>query len=1140
MLDYYNDYGISSYLPRRFEPQPGQPRPKVAPLAPEEESSVLGNIAGAGLGGLAYVGSVLEKALGKRAIMGGLTGNARELLSVIPFSDTLGITDPEERVGGRELLRHFGAAGDEDNWGNFAAGLGLDVAMDPATYLTFGAGALTKGGQIARRAGVLPKTAAERVGGSLNQILSHGPPTAALSDALAASGKTLAEVGAQPLGYSVGFHVPFVGNVGGLGESGLQAARMAGQGVGMLDKGLSSVPLLGGQYAGMRDLAGKGLDAAGRYGRALFHQPVMGATSHLGQETALEASEMVPRIMAQYRRKAAEYGERLAADGLDPTGDVLRAVGEGTHQGTVHPTLQAVAGSMRQDLADVLARLQNLGINVQELADLEADFLPRYATPLTKPTKGGLGAPRQPLVAADPRLAGRLEHLKNVPGGTEALNRLAADPDVYNAATDLVADELVRSKYLGMGSSSDVNSLQQRLFALQKMPDDVFKPELHAVNSPEWTQALQLRQERDGLLRQWKQGEALSRWARSLDPQFAASQAQHAGMGPSFAGFGSGPLKFFGNHPLADYQTYMDRAARLFGAGDATQNLFARTASLAQQRGYIPIAEALQKAGLTGPGGVPGYGQAEIVKRFNSLRGPGSTPIGPTATAGNALDLFVPEQSVKEATRYLRGFQAPEAVTAVGDAFDRLTNLTKAFQTAMWPAFHVRNAVSGLWQNYVKGAGEAPGGLLKQIQDAYTLSRGGVLDDANLIAEYARRGLTPEQATREIAREMYAHGVAGHLPNVARETIGPSGSMVNTGTDLDSFLGRIVGNKPGPSVGQMARNYVPTSLESVNPLNVAGVGANADLFAPVAAGRQLGDAVENVNRGSLFLALRRQGYTAEQAAKEVLSAHFDYTSAAKTGFEKAVASRAVPFYSYTRQNIPYQLEQLMQRPGGPAGQVAKASLASRQDAGFLPEYLGGGLAVPLGGEDEAGMRRYLTRLDLPPEQAFELLRGGANWLPQSLMGLMGQTNPILKAPVEYATGKQFYTGRDLGDLHSLTGTQLLDQLLANSPLSRGITTARTLADERKWQDPLSMLAIPLNLGTGARVSDVDMGRAREVAVRDAVKESLQGNQAISKFETIAPKAGAEAYLTPEEWLMLRLAKTQEQRAQARAKQASRP
>ena len=41
-----------------------------------------------------------------------------------PFADG-------NRTSGRELLRHYGMAGDDDNWGNFAGGMAVEAVTDP-------------------------------------------------------------------------------------------------------------------------------------------------------------------------------------------------------------------------------------------------------------------------------------------------------------------------------------------------------------------------------------------------------------------------------------------------------------------------------------------------------------------------------------------------------------------------------------------------------------------------------------------------------------------------------------------------------------------------------------------------------------------------------------------------------------------------------------------------------------------------------------------------------------------------------------------------------------------------------------------------------------------------------------------------
>lgn len=57
----------------------------------------------------------------------------------------------EGRTSGRDLLRSYGAAGEEDTWTNLGTGIGAEVLLDPLTYLTFGASAVGKGGRALQK-----------------------------------------------------------------------------------------------------------------------------------------------------------------------------------------------------------------------------------------------------------------------------------------------------------------------------------------------------------------------------------------------------------------------------------------------------------------------------------------------------------------------------------------------------------------------------------------------------------------------------------------------------------------------------------------------------------------------------------------------------------------------------------------------------------------------------------------------------------------------------------------------------------------------------------------------------------------------------------------------------------------------------
>ncbi len=156
-----------------FAPQPAQQRaPQLPPMTPEEESSLLEKIGSVGLGGLSFLGGILNKP--GRVVRGLLGGQPREALNLIPFSDALGITDPTQEVRGQDLL---GSPKDTPFFSpEGLAGFGVDVLSDPLTYLSFGGHALSKAGLAAKKAGALPATVAERVAQGLGGRATVGVP----------------------------------------------------------------------------------------------------------------------------------------------------------------------------------------------------------------------------------------------------------------------------------------------------------------------------------------------------------------------------------------------------------------------------------------------------------------------------------------------------------------------------------------------------------------------------------------------------------------------------------------------------------------------------------------------------------------------------------------------------------------------------------------------------------------------------------------------------------------------------------------------------------------------------------------------------------------------------------------------------
>lgn len=128
-------------------------RQSTTPLTmPEVDQSGtgIGNVLNPVLSGIGYVGSTLDKVFGGRAVRAavdtlfGSGQHSGDIASIIPFSDTLGLTSPEEAVSGSQLLAN--TTGYDPSQGNWVernlVGPAAEIALDPSTWLG-GVGALT-------------------------------------------------------------------------------------------------------------------------------------------------------------------------------------------------------------------------------------------------------------------------------------------------------------------------------------------------------------------------------------------------------------------------------------------------------------------------------------------------------------------------------------------------------------------------------------------------------------------------------------------------------------------------------------------------------------------------------------------------------------------------------------------------------------------------------------------------------------------------------------------------------------------------------------------------------------------------------------------------------------------------------------
>ena len=293
--------------------------------------------------------------------------------------------------------------------------------------------------------------------------------------------------------------------------------------------------------------------------------------------------------------------------------------------------------------------------------------------------------------------------------------------------------------------------------------------------------------------------------------------------------------------------------------------------------------------------------------------------------------------------------------------YDTLLNYIKAWQISS-PGFHMRNTFGGVFNNFL--ADIDPGAYNRYWR--------------------ARMGLFSDDLDREAFRAW-------------REFSSP---------------------------GQFGSHEVATGVtgarlrDRLNPLTVDFYKRTANPLssrnAYVHANQSVGAQVEDMLRGSLFIDVyKKTGGNVDEALDAVYKYHFNYDDLSV--FEQRGMRRVFPFYTWTRKNLPLQIEMMIARPGKYAWwNHYSASVAADGDReGTVPQYFGDMWALPTGLRTNAGDQMYLSP-DLPFTRTLSETIPWEDGKP-SANPLLSQMTPILKTPIERIQGHQYFKNLPLLD-----------------------------------------------------------------------------------------------------------------------------
>lgn len=284
--------------------------------------------------------------------------------------------------------------------------------------------------------------------------------------------------------------------------------------------------------------------------------------------------------------------------------------------------------------------------------------------------------------------------------------------------------------------------------------------------------------------------------------------------------------------------------------------------------------------------------------------------------------------------------------------YDKIQNAWKMSATFWNPAFHSRNSISNMYQNTLAGVNN-PADYARATRIQYK-SRKSIddlaPDDKKIMKEYREQGLD----------------TTGHFSGDIEQSIE---AQINTAFDM-AKKGNVVG-----------------------VINKAGGAA--------------GNAVETNAKLAHYIAKRNEGLTPFEAGESVKKYLFDYQDL--TRLEKDVFKRLMPFYTWTRKNIPLQIEALIKDPAKQTKLIKfknNVEVYSGDDKtnALLPEYMQNASPVFIGKKD--GKVRYIKLEGFLPT-------ADINRLSEPAQEMLALFSPILKAPIEQTANYNFFFGQPL-------------------------------------------------------------------------------------------------------------------------------
>jgi hypothetical protein len=353
--------------------------------------------------------------------------------------------------------------------------------------------------------------------------------------------------------------------------------------------------------------------------------------------------------------------------------------------------------------------------------------------------------------------------------------------------------------------------------------------------------------------------------------------------------------------------------------------------------------------------------------------------------------------------RIVDSMQAAERFVARGGAksffrkYDKLHNLLRGYMI-MKPGFHMRNYFSGVFMNHLAGMDWSN---YRRYMRAYWKFQE---------EEAVRLGM-PDKAAR-MRKQMRARGI--DPSNVSAEHVQYVRELAESGT-LGGAGAQVATEFVDTSSGAAGKATVRIGGKKINLLAAANPASSQNFLLKLS--KNTGMATETFLRGALGFDTLYKGLSPDEAFENVMKFHFDYDDL--SDFERNVIKKVVPFYTWTRKNMPLMMEMAARRPAvfNKYNSLKKEMEYGQERPQIVPQWMErqGAIQTPWKYEGES----MFILPDLPFKAPMELLDPSLRFTTdesvmdriQTALGTLGtQITPLIKAPYEWKAKQNLWKG----------------------------------------------------------------------------------------------------------------------------------